>query len=160
MQDIRTIQGKAKIKLEVNLWLLAIAFTLFTFIVTINPGLIRENVFLSLQITLAIPLLCSSMLARAKLCYSEKPGKWESYGFITYILAYGFLINVVGILLSILASIEMAIYFWVLNIISAVIYSTLEVTEDNEKISDRILKDGVFVVILLLLGILPALGAY
>ena len=119
--DAQIIQLKAKSKLEVDLYLLAIAFTLFTFIIAINPALVRNNVFLSLQLTLAIPLLISSIFARTKQGYSEKPATWEFYGFITFILAYAFLINVVGILLSTLVSIQIGIIFWGVNVNSRVV---------------------------------------
>ncbi len=61
------IQAKARSKLEINLRLLAVAFILFTFIIALNPELIRNNIYLSLQLTLAIPFLISSIFARTKL---------------------------------------------------------------------------------------------
>jgi hypothetical protein len=158
--DAQIIQLKAKSKLEVDLYLLAIAFTLFTFIIAINPALVRNNVFLSLQLTLAIPLLISSIFARTKQGYSEKPATWEFYGFITFILAYAFLINVVGILLSTLVSIQIGIIFWGVNVILALLYSLLEIVEDKAKISSRPWKDMVFIAIILLAGLLPILGVY
>lgn len=159
-QDPQIIQLKAKFKSEINLYLLAIAFTLFTFIVAINPALIRNNVYLSLQLTLAIPLLISSTFARAKLSYSKKPATWELYGFATFILAYAFLVNVVGILLSTLVGVGIGIVFWGVNIFLALVYSSLEVRESKATISSRLWKDIVFIALILVAGLFPILGLY
>ena len=159
-EDIQIVHLKAKSKLEVDLYLLAIAFTLFTFIIAINPALVRDNVYLSLQLTFAIPLLISSVFARTKQSYSGKPAVWEFYGFITFILAYAFLVNVVGILLSTLVSAKIGVIFWGANVILALLYSALEIAEDRAKIASRPWKDIVFIAIILLAGILPVLGLY
>ena len=153
-------QQKAKVKLEVNLYLLTIAFTLFTFIIAINPALVKNNIYLSLQLTLAIPLLISSIFVRTQLSYSEKSAFWETYGFITFILAYAFLINVVGILLSTLVSVGTGIIFWSANVLLALLYSLLEVREDRTKIGPRLWKDVLFIAILLCVGLLPVWSGY
>lgn len=160
LQDTEIVQLKARSKSEINLYLLAIAFTLFTFIIAINPALVRNNIYLSLQLTLAIPLLISSIFARTKLSYSAKPATWEAYGFITFILAYAFLINVVGILLSTLVGVTIGVIFWGVNIFLALLYSALEVAEDKAKISSRLWKDALFIAIILLAGLLPVLGTH
>ena len=150
----------ATAKVEINLYLLAITFTLFTFIIAINPALIRDNAYLSLQLTLAIPLLISSTFARTKLIHREKPSVWATYGFVTFILAYAFLINVVGILLSTLVSTRIGMVFWGVNIVLSLLYFSLEVIEDNDKVSSRVWKDIVFIAIILAGGLLPVLGVY
>jgi hypothetical protein len=151
---------KCEHKLNTNLWLLGICFTLFTFIVAINPGLLRLNTYLSLQLTLAIPFLTSSIFARTKQAYSEKVHFWENYGFITFMIAYSFLVNSVGILLSTLISIPVSMAFFSVSIGSAIVYSSLEVIEDRIKLAPRIYKDFLFISIVVFLGILPSLGIY
>lgn len=159
-EEIKVIQDKAKLRLEVNLWLLATAFTLFTFIIAINPALVKNNNFLSLQLTLAIPLLSSSVFAGSRLSFGNKSARWDMYGFITFILAYGFLVNVVGILLSTLVSVKIGVIFWGINIVSALLYSLLEILEDKTKIKSRLYKDSVFILIVVLAGLFPVLGIY
>ncbi len=158
--EVHIRQLKAKSKSDINLWLLAITFTLFTFIIAVNPSLVKNNVFLSLQLTLAIPFLSSSIFARTRLGYSEQPATWDLYGFITFILAYGFLVNVVGILLSTLVSTTIGLIFWIVNMLSALCYSLLEVIEDKAKTRSRFYKDIVFILIILLAGIFPVFGLY
>jgi hypothetical protein len=159
-KEIELVQEKSKLKLEVNLWLMGTAFTLFTFIITINPDLIRNNDFLSLQLTLAIPLLFSSIFARGRLTCGKEVVLWNNYGFITFIIAYGFLVNAIGILLSTLVSINIGLIFWLVNILSAFLYSLLEIKEDKAKISTRLWRDGIFILIVVLGGLLPILGIY
>ena len=89
--------------MNINHWLLGACFTFFTFIIAINPDLFKENIFLAVQLTLAIPLFITSILARGKTAYTKHFKKWNRYAFISFIFAYIFLINVIGIIGS---------YFW------------------------------------------------
>jgi len=153
--------NKSRSRLSINLSLLAICFTLFTFLIAINPQLFKDNLFLSIQLTIAIPLLITSIFARTKLGYTTKRLRaWNKYGFITFMLAYGFLINSIGILLSSLVSLNLGMVFFGVNIISIIGYSYMEVQEDNAKIFSRIKKDLLFTMILLIGGILPSLGFF
>ena len=157
-KEIAFRQKKAESKLNVNLWLLGIAFTLFTFIIAVNPNLLRDNIFLSLQLTLAIPFLMSSIFARTKLLHTDSNHKiWDIYGFITFIMAYSFLINVVGIFLATLISPTTGIIFFSANILFALAYSIVEVKSCREGVFSKILKDSLFIILVLLLGVIPSL---
>ena len=151
---------KSRARLKVNLTLLGICFTIFTFIIAVNPSLFKNNIFLASQLTIAIPLFITSIFARTKLGYSKKPKIWDKYGFITFMIAYSFLIDVIGILLSTLVNLNIGIIFFAVNIISALTYSFVEIKEDKAKIKSRIKKDLIFILILVFGGILPSLGVY
>ena len=140
--------------------LLAICFTLFTFLIAVNPNLLKENIFLTLQLVLSIPFFTTSLLVRTKTSYTLHKSKWTNFGFITYILAYTFLINVVGISLAIFISVYAALIFFISSIVLALVYSSLEIYYDQARFKERILKDAFFVLILVVLGILPALRVY
>ena len=147
---------KSEIRVRVNLTLLAMAFTLFTFISALNAQMLRDNVFLALQLTLAIPLIISSIFARSKLTYTKRTKKWSDYGFYTFIIAYTFLINSVGIILSYVISFKIALVFFLLNIGGALMYSMLDISEYKDNIKKRIKKDWIFLVGIVVLGILPS----
>jgi len=151
------IQGKSKAKAEINLWLLSIAFTLFALIISINPALIRDNIFLSLQLTLTIPTLIHSIFARTRTSFSAHK-LWYMYGYITFTIGYAFLMNVVGILLSKLVSTQTGFIFWGVNILLVIIVTILEFIGDKRKIKIRLIKDSFFLFILFVGGILPVLG--
>lgn len=145
-------------KLNVNLWLLGILFTVFTFLVATNAEVLKNNTLMAFQLTAAIPLMMSSIFARQRLVYAEKREKaWHDYGFITFILAYGFLINSIGITMAFLINTKVAILFFLVNIVNPITYSYMEVAEDKESLKSRIYKDVFFILIIVLLGVLPAL---
>jgi len=151
---------KAESRTVINLRLLGISFTLFTFIAAISPFLLKENILLSLQLTVAIPLLITSIFARKKLAYTKKIEIWNKYGFITSTIALAFLLNVVGIFLSVLVGKNISLIFYAANILIAILYSLFEIHENKSLIKSRICKDLLFILILVVLGILPALGIY
>jgi len=147
--------------MEFTYCLLQIAFVLFTFIIALNPDLVRANAFLALQLSLSIPFYFSSIFLRAKIsAHPDSPLLWEQFGFYTFITAYAFTINVVGILLAELVGVDIALWFWAANIISALGYSIIEMYGKESNFEARIRKDACFIGALLVFGILPALGFY
>jgi len=162
MEDIKkeAIKKSAVDKLNVNLWLLGVLFTVFTFLIATNPGILRDNNLMAFQLTAAIPLMLSSIFARQRLVYSEKREKeWHDYGFFTFILAYGFLINSIGIMMAFLINTKVSMLFFLINIINPLIYSYMEIMDDKTKLKSRIYKDSLFIAIIIFLGILPSLAA-
>ncbi|MFA6252466.1 MAG: hypothetical protein WCX74_03640 [Candidatus Paceibacterota bacterium] len=160
MKEKKEIIKKSAVdKLNVNLWLLGVLFTVFTFLVATNAQVLRDNIIIAFQLTAAIPLMMSSIFARQRLAYSEKREKeWHVYGFIMFILAYSFLINSVGITIAYLVNIKVSILFFLINIINPIVYSYMEIMDDRTKIKSRIIKDGFFIIIVIILGVLPALA--
>jgi hypothetical protein len=151
---------KANSRMLINNSLLGVCFALFTFIIAINPDLLKSNIFLASQLTLAIPFFLTSSFARSKLAYTKKPVKWDRYGFICFILAYTFLINVVGILLSTLVSLGIGLTFFGVCILSDLVYSYMDLSEKKDRIKSQIYKDIMFILIILVGGILPSLGVF
>ncbi|MFC2135653.1 hypothetical protein ACFLTH_13645, partial [Bacteroidota bacterium] len=146
-------------RMSANLWLLGASFTFFIFSVNINPNLIKNDIFLSLQITLAIPMFITSVFARNKLAFTEYPEKWDLYGFVTFIFGYTFLINVIGILLSNLVGLVIGLIFFGANILSDLLYSYIDLSEKKHWIK-YIYKDLLYMLILIFGGILPSLNVY
>ena len=160
MEEIKDKFNKSAIdKLNVNLWLLGVLFTVFTFLIATNAQILRDNNLMAFQLTAAIPLMLSSIFARQRLAYAGKREKqWYDYGFITFILAYGFLINSIGIMMAFLINIKVSMLFFSINIINPLFYSYMEIMDDRGKIKSRIYKDLFFIIIIILLGVLPSLG--
>jgi len=152
-------ETQTKIKVDINESLLAINFTIFALIVSLNPSLLKQP-SLVIQLTAAIPLLLSSTFARSKLIYAKKPDVWENYGYLTFLFGYTFLINVFGVLLSKIFDVKYGLFFLLFNIIIAVIYSACEVIEDKTKLRIRIMKDALFTAIVFFGGILPSFNLY
>jgi hypothetical protein len=154
-----TIKRTAVDKLNVNLWLLGILFTVFTFLIATNVQVLKDNNIIAYQLTAAIPLMMSSIFARQRLVYSQNREKeWHDYGFITFILAYAFLINSIGITMAYLINNKVSMIFFSFNIFNPVIYSYMEIMDDKTKVRSRIVKDAFFIIIIIVLGVLPSLA--
>ena len=150
---------RAHVKIEVNLVLFATAFTIFTFIGVAHPELLQSSSALSLQLTVAIPLIGGSTFARSKLVtYERDADAWERYGFLTFLLGYSFLVNSVGIMLALFTRPNIAIAFFILNFVLAITYSVMEVAGGDDTIWSRASKDSLFIAICVIGGILPVLG--
>jgi len=147
---------KAQLRLSINQSLLAITFTVFALTISLKPSLLKESLFVPTQLTVAIPLLFSSLFARSKLPFAKHPRMWEEYGYFTFLIGYSFLINVLGTLLTVSIGKPSGIIFFVANILISVAYSCLEIAEDRSKLFSRIRKDLFFATILFLGGILPS----
>ena len=151
---------KSHNRILTNLTILGICFTAFTFLIGIKPEILESNKFLSLQLTLAIPFFITSILARTKQTDNKTYKIWNNLGFATYIIAYSFFVNVLGILLSTFVSIFVSMLFFITNILLALVYSYIEVKYNKYEIRSRLIKDGYFILILIFFGMLPALGFY
>lgn len=153
-------KSKEDTRLAVNRSLLAVCFALFTFIIALNPDLLKQNAILTLQLVCSIPLLMTSILARAKSVYTPQRKRWKNFGFVSYLLGYSFLINVVGIFLISYVTLSAGIIFFGMNVILALAYSVMEVSYDSSRFLERLIKDLTFSLIIIFLGLLPALGFY
>ena len=151
---------KSDKRTSINLSFLGICFSLFTFIIAINSKILQNNFLLAVELTLAIPFFLSSVFARTKLAHTIKPKMWDNFGFITFMTGYSFLLSVVGILLSSLVSVKVGMIFFTLNIIMALIYSTLEIVENSKKLKSRFSKDLFFIALIVIFGILPSLNVW
>jgi len=151
-------ETKAKFRFDINLRLLGISFTVFALIISLRPDLLEDSFFVPLQLTLSIPLLLSSIFARSKLAWTKNAKVWENYGYITFLLAYTFLINVIGILISNSLGLTIGLTFLLFSVFMSISYSIFEVIEDKTKIWSRIKKDLFFAVLVFLGGILPSLN--
>ncbi|MBE3143907.1 MAG: hypothetical protein IMZ61_08285 [Planctomycetes bacterium] len=148
-----------EVRVHINAHLLGICFTLFVIISALKPELMK-NSFFSTQLALAIPFFLTSSFARSKSMAKPDSIKWDRFSYLTFILGYGLLINSTGILLSGICGKTIAILFFASNVALALAYSIMEVTDDRSKLARRIVRDSFFAIILLCLGLLPALKAH
>lgn len=159
-RELEVTIAKAKSRIDINVALLSISFLLFTLIVTINPELLSNKPLLAAELTLTIPLLITSALARTKNIDPSKKRVWDKFGFVTYTIAYGFLISVIGIFLGFIVSAQISLIFFGANILMALLYSVINIASDKKKVLSRFYKDSLFILILIIFGVLPSLGVY
>ena len=156
-EDLEAVHFKADNRARINLHLLGIAFTAFTLIVTLKPELLRDYTLLGLQLALSIPLFITSTLCRVNQFSKESNKHWNNLAYITFLLAYSMLVNVLGILLALFVSIGLSMLFFVMNVLLAMLYSYFGVRFNRAELKSRLYKDIFFIIILILLGVLPSL---
>lgn len=142
----------------VNVTLLGICFTIFTFILSIRPELLTKNYIIAVQLICSIPFLMSAILARSKSSYTIGVHKMQTFGYFTYVLGYTFLLNVIGLLTIYFISIQIGLIFFAVNILAALSYSVVSIVDGKSTWKRRLIKDLAFITIILILGVLPAFG--
>jgi len=154
--EIRNAKNSSKLKISTEL--IAVSFLIFIFILTVKPEILSTEKIVAAQMVLSIPFLLTSALIRSKMT-PRKMIRWEVLGYISFILGYAFLVNTVGILISLYA-LFIGILFFVVNWILVLTYSSVDISYHKSRIKSRFLKDGFFILVQIFLGLLPALGAY
>lgn len=151
------ISAKASSRIAINRTLIGVVIGVFFLTINLREELLFQKV-LALQLVLAIPLLLTSMFAYAKIGYRKKTKRWNTLGWITFIISYSFLLNIIGILLGDIIDKGLSVIFFISSWILIVIYSLVDISYDKNVITERIIKDGLFILITLVLGLLVVLG--
>lgn len=133
--------------------LLGLATTIFILILNIKSELLSSFIITS-QLVLSIPLLLGSMLSYAKITNEESLNKYYLFNRITTALAFGLLFNTMGLLISKYVSQTIGIMFFV-GLIG--IFLTMMIIDIDKK---KIFNEGLTSLIILFLGLLPALNIY
>lgn len=156
-QDLET---KVKTKLDSTGLLLIVTFFVLVMIMSLKASLLRADNVLTLQLALAVPLLFTSLTARLKLGNTENPTLWEQYGYLTYAIAFAFVLNSVGILLSYLSLNWVGVVFLIFTLLVTLLTFYFEYREKPYLLRALLYKDGILVVLLILGGLLHILRVY
>jgi len=148
--------SKASNRVALNRSLLAIVIGVFFLTINLREKLLFQKI-LTLQLILSIPLFLTSILAYAKISYKSQIGRWNKFGWITFMLGYAFLMNVIGIIVNNLLGISIALLFFFFTWILLLIYSFIDISYDNSVIKERLIKDLSFITIQFIFGILVIL---
>ncbi|MEI6731979.1 MAG: hypothetical protein WCK90_04855 [archaeon] len=157
IEDAQTSRFRADVHIRINLGLLTIAFAMLTFILTVGPSLIKNSFIVAIQLVLTIPLLTFLTLVRSKQGSFRKYTNINPLASLLFSISYGFLLNSIGILLGLLVNTSLAMIFFAVSIIMPIVYSASLIIAKQETFKKRLLKDALFIVIIIVLGILPAL---
>jgi hypothetical protein len=156
---LETNPEKSKNRITLNTSLLSIAVGIFFLTINLRSELLLIR-GLVIQLVLAIPLLFTSILSYAKVGYRKKTRKWDTLGFLTFSFAYAFILNVIGILLANIVSLQISLIFFASSWILAIIYSIIDTSYKRRVIKERIVKDLIFISIQLFFGVFVVLGIY
>jgi hypothetical protein len=147
---------KAQTRMQLNGFLLSISMTGFFIIIGLRQELFLQKILL-LQQLLSIPLILTSSLAYSKVAYREKVEKWDRLGWITFIIGYAFLMNVVGILIGNLISKSISLLFFAASWLLTIIYSGVNIHYGKTTFKERAIKDLLFISLQLFFGVFVVL---
>jgi hypothetical protein len=150
-------ERKSSSKLAVNVRLIGVAFVIFVFIITMRPQIFDKQI-IAFQLILSIPFLLTSALSFSKLYYTQHSKQWDFLSWVTFLIGYTFLLNIVGIIVAFFISKWMAIIFFIVNWLLSLIYSYVDVYPDSKLPNKDVFKNAFFVLLQIMLGVLPALG--
>jgi hypothetical protein len=148
---------KSSSKLAVNVRLIGVAFMIFVFIITMRPQIFDKQI-IAFQLILSIPFLLTSALSFSKLSYTQQAKQWDFLSWVTFLIGYTFLLNVVGIIVAVFLSRVMAMVFFVVNWILSLTYSYVDVYPNKKLYRKDVFKNAFFILLQIVLGVLPALG--
>jgi uncharacterized membrane protein (DUF485 family) len=151
--------SKSSNRISLNRVLFSIALAAFFLTVNLKEEFFFDRVLI-LQLVLSIPLLLTSMLAYSKVGYRTQTRRWNKLAWITFAFGYGFLLNVIGILLAKTSGILISIVFFVSTWVLAIIYSLVDISYDKRVLKERLYKDLLFISIQILLGVFVVLNVY
>lgn len=158
MPTIKAKESKSNSKLAITTRLIGVAFTIFVFIITIKPQIFFQKNIVALELILSIPFLLTSALSFSKLSYAPNFKQWDFLSWITFLIGYTFLLNIVGILAADYLNFFIAMVFFLVNWILSLVYSFMGVYPSWKLGKRDIFKNAFFIVLQIVLGVLPALG--
>lgn len=148
---------KANSRITLNTRLLAIAIGIF-FVINLRPELLTMRT-LVIQLVLSIPFLLTSTLSYSKMSYKKQIENWNTLSWVTFNVGYSFIVNAIGILLG-RFNVGISLLFFVTSWVLTFIYSYIYLRYEKDKLTERIIKDGLCILIQLFLGLFVVLGYY
>jgi len=149
---------KANTKLMMNSMLAGAVVSIFFLISSLQPQLLKDNPLLALQITVAIPFLITACIVSSYTDETPNSRLWYNFGWFTFIVGYAFTINAIGIILGLITSVALSLIFFACSIILPLVYSFILVQFESKSISERIIRDSIFIALQVILGIGEVLG--
>jgi hypothetical protein len=151
---------KADTRNLIDVTLLGICITLFGLVATIKSEMLSENPFFTLQLVLAIPFFVCGLLARIKEATYAEGERWRKLSVFSFTIAYGFLINSIGLMLSFITPVYTVIAFFGVNTLLTLMRAWISVSCIPSRLSNRIFREVVHIILIVFLGVLPALKVY
>lgn len=176
MSRCMSLQKKAETKLEINVALLGVTFTIFTLIFTLGSDLRLQDEIL-FELSIAIPFFLSGITAYSNVMSYERAvvqseqardmqdrmmERWSCLAWMSYGTGFSFLVAVLGI--SIYIGFDRAIWpavlFYLITWALGIIYGIIDVVNDPKHLWKRLQKTSYFIALEFLFGMLIILNDY
>ena|SRR3989344_2701645 len=134
--------------------LLGVVVTIFILILTIKSELL-SSWLITAQLILSIPFLMGEMLSRVKITDIENVKKYHPLNKFFQAIAFGFVFNTIGLLISKYVSFLAGIIYFIAFIIVLLLF--IFVNFRNTSPFERMM-EILMIAIMIILGFLPAIG--
>jgi len=155
--DREGYKHKSSSRIQLNTSLLGIVIGIFFLTINLRQELLLPKI-VATQLVLSIPLLLTSILAYSKMGYRKATDQWNILGWTTFNIAFAFILNVIGIMLANVISWTTSFTFFAVSWILVIIYSIADYIEDKSVLKEKLIKDSLFILIQIILGIFVILG--
>jgi hypothetical protein len=153
------LESKAASRIALNTSLLSVAVGIFFLVVSLRSQLLVPEI-VAAQMVLPIPLLLTSILSYSKVGYKDRIERWDTLGWITFILGYALILNVIGILLAGYVGLRVSLIFFGGSWTMTVVYSMVDISYERTHLRERAVKDALFIGTQLVFGVMVVLGVF
>jgi hypothetical protein len=115
------------------------------------------------QLGIAIPLLITSSLAYAKLCYraSTECRVWDGLGWFTHSVGYIMILNATALLLFLHKEYQQIAWIFLAATVAVfVLYSVLDIIAKRSRAAEKIYKLAFYLILVAVGSVLPVLGGW
>jgi len=152
---LRLLESKGTNRIQVNNILSAVCIGVLSFLLFSN---IRINPWVVGQLSIAVPLLITSSLAYAKVCYRHQEAKyWDMFGWLTHSVGYVMILNSITIYIYEQSESRVAWLFVIMVVILFIFYSFLDIILKRKRLVEKVLKLLFYLLLLLAGSIMPIL---
>ena len=159
ISDIKTESFEKRSSMEVTIGsrLLGVAITIFILIVTIKFELLAYTI-MTAQLIMSLPFLMAAMISNSKIVNQKTLSSYRVLNRITSAIASAFLFNTLGLMVAKYVSFAIGILFFLVFILLLIILIFIDL--DKTTIENKIMSEVLMIILMIALGLLPALGLY
>lgn len=151
---------KASSRISLNGSLLAATMGIFFLVISFRLDMLTANPILAFQLVSAIPLFLTSNLSYSKIGYRNDTKNWNRLAWLTFIVGYSFILNVIGALSAKTLGQNFGILFFIFSWALSIIYSIVDIKSNKSHLIERIVKTSLFILIQLFLGLFLILNIF
>jgi hypothetical protein len=153
-EENKAILGKSSMYVTIAARFLGLTMTLFVLILTIKSELLASRL-ISYQLVLSIPFFILYLVSQAKMVTLATTRKYYIFNKVTSGISFALFYNALGLLISRYVASLLGILFFASYLLGVLFFMYIDIEKKDIK---RFYRDSLIIVIILLGGLLPALG--